>query len=267
MKTLALLFSCLLLSVSARSQCLTDFTKLLPEPTSDYTLNYGSTFSMYDNYLAIGLPSHDSLGRVTGLVYVYEKALAGWNKIATLMPSDPVDALQFGLNVKMSLDYILVSTSNSGGGKVYLFKKPATGWYTQTELITFTYPNTNFFGVPWYMGLNEPVDISDDQHTIAITDIWYGYRDPFLSSLCLRVVTGLVEKDVPPSPRPYSLLVSLNNVCCTNLIRVILLIRTDVSGKFDFAKRHIEVFLQRTIRRNCSDSFRSFRVTERMSSS
>ena len=67
-------------------------------------------------------------------------------------------------------------------------------------------------------------------------------RDPFLSSLCLRVVTGLVEKDVPPSPRPYSLLVSLNNVCCTNLIRVILLIRTDVSGKFDFAKRHIEVF-------------------------
>lgn len=175
MKTSTLLAFLLLFEFSATSQCLTDFTKLVPEPTLDYTLNYGSTFSLYDNYLAIGLPAHDSLGRITGLVYVYENLADGWRKIATLAPSDPVDALQFGQNVVMSSDYILVSASSITGGKVYLFKKPATGWQTDTELTSFTYPNTEFFGVPWYRGLNTPVDISDDQQTIAIGDMWYEY--------------------------------------------------------------------------------------------
>lgn len=172
MKTSTLLFFCIVLSVSARAQCLTDFTKLLPEPTFDYTLNYGSTFSMHDNYLAVGLPAHDSLGRLTGLVYVYEKIAADWKKIATLMPSDPADAMQFGMNVKMSSDYILVSATRSGG-KVYLFKKPVTGWETQTELTAFTYPGSIYFGMSFYTGLNEPVAISADQQTIAIADLWY----------------------------------------------------------------------------------------------
>lgn len=176
MKLSPLLVVCFLVYFSARSQCLTDFTKLLPEPTTDYTLNYGTTFSVYDNYLAIGLPAHDSLGRITGLVYVYEKLDNGWKKIASLAPSDPVDGMQFGTNVKMSADYILVSSSSIDGGKMYLFRKPATGWQTQTELTIFTHPEAAFFGVPWYRGQNEPVDISDDQRTIAISDMWYDYN-------------------------------------------------------------------------------------------
>ena len=176
MKTSALVLFCLAFSVSARAQCLTDFSKLVPEPTQDYTLSYGTTFAMHDNYLAVGLPAHDSLGRITGLVYVYEKVVAGWQKIATLAPSDPVDALQFGINVEMSADYILVSSTQYTGGKVYLFRKPITGWETQTELTTFTYPNNNYFGVAWSTGMGNPVAISDDQQTIAITDMMYEHE-------------------------------------------------------------------------------------------
>jgi hypothetical protein len=156
-------------------QCLTDFTKLLPEPAQDYTQRFGTTFSTYDDYLAVGLPAHDSLGRITGLVYIYEKLPEGWQKIASLMPSDPADALQFGVNVKMSADYVLVTASGYKGGKVYLFRKPAAGWETQTELTSFTYANSSYFGKPWYAGRNEPVAISDDQQTIAIADMWYNH--------------------------------------------------------------------------------------------
>ena len=175
MKPSTLLFFCLVASVSTYAQCLTDFTKLLPEPAPDYTLSYGSTFSMHDNYLAVGLPAHDSLGRITGLVYVYEKVTTGWKKVATLMPSDPVDALRFGINVKMSADYVLVS-AGLNGGKVYLFKKDATGWENQTELTTFTYPESYYFGLPYYTGVNDVVAISDDQQTIAIADQWYEHE-------------------------------------------------------------------------------------------
>jgi hypothetical protein len=175
MKTSALFVVCCIITPVLHGQCLTDFTKLLPEPAQDHTQNFGTTFSMYDDYLAVGLPAHDSLGRITGLVYIFEKRPEGWRKIASLIPSDPEDALQFGINVKMSADYVLVTASGYKGGKVYLFKKPGTGWETQTELTSFTYPNSIYFGMPWYAGRNQPVAISDDQQTIVIADMWYNY--------------------------------------------------------------------------------------------
>jgi hypothetical protein len=81
-------------------QCLTDFTKLTPERSTDYTAAFGASVAMHGNYLAVGVPGNDSLGHITGIVNIYEKVSAGWNKIATLAPSDPRDALQFGFKLK-----------------------------------------------------------------------------------------------------------------------------------------------------------------------
>ena len=70
----------------ANGQCLTDFTKLVPEPSLDVTQQFGR-ISMFDDYLAIGLPANDSLGRLAGIVKIYEKSPDGWKSIATLAPS------------------------------------------------------------------------------------------------------------------------------------------------------------------------------------
>ncbi|MEO5600548.1 MAG: gliding motility-associated C-terminal domain-containing protein [Cyclobacteriaceae bacterium] len=163
-KTLFAVFYAALVQ-STFGQCLTDFTKLVPEVSTDYSASFGASVSMHGNYLAVGVPGSDSLGRLTGVVNIYEKLTPGWAKIATLAPSDPIDAIQFGLRVKMSANYLLVGAVGYRG-KVYVFKKPVSGWTSQTELTSFTVPNSSMFG----FGYNDPLAISQDEQTFAIVD-------------------------------------------------------------------------------------------------
>ncbi len=118
---------------------------------------------------AVSMPNSDSLGRITGIVYMYEKVNAEWKKIATLAPSNPVDAMQFGYNMVLSKNYLLVSSLNYGGA-VYIFKKGAAGWASQTELTTLKIIGSYYFGTNPYG--NPSVAISEDEQTIAITDFY-----------------------------------------------------------------------------------------------
>ncbi|MEZ4972885.1 MAG: gliding motility-associated C-terminal domain-containing protein [Cyclobacteriaceae bacterium] len=151
----------------AKAQCLTDFTKLLPEPTIDYSQDFGRSIAMYNNYLAVSLPTNDSLGRLVGIVNIYKKDDGFWRKIAVVAPSDPIDALQFGSNMAMSENYLLVSASGYGGS-VYIFKKGSGDWTSQNELTKLQVPGSNGFGVNPYG--NSPIAISPDEQTIIITD-------------------------------------------------------------------------------------------------
>lgn len=45
------------------AQCLTDFSKLEPEPSVGFASGFGEAISMYDTYLAIGTTYSDTLGR------------------------------------------------------------------------------------------------------------------------------------------------------------------------------------------------------------
>jgi hypothetical protein len=152
--------------LATTAQCLTGFNKLVPEPSLDVTQQFGR-ISMFGNYLALGLPDNDSLGRLAGVVKIYEKSPAGWKSVATLAPSDPKDALQFGSAVRLSSNYLLVAGS-SYAKKVYLFKMPTAGWQSQTELTSFSLANGQLFGTP-YQSQNT-MAISTDEQTIAITD-------------------------------------------------------------------------------------------------
>jgi hypothetical protein len=169
MRTLLYLILFSTWSLVANSQCLTDFRKLVPEPSLDVTQQFG-IISMFDDYMAIGLPADDSLGRVTGVVKIYQKSGADWKYVATLAPSDPVDALEFGSAIKLSSNYLLVA-GGTYAKKVYLFKKPPDGWHSQTELTSFAMANGQLFGTP-YMTQNT-VDISADEQTIAVADPFY----------------------------------------------------------------------------------------------
>lgn len=157
----------LIVTIQAGAQCLTDFTKLLPEPSADYSSGFGHSVAMYNEFMAVSIPSSDSLGRLTGIVYLYEEVNGIWKKIASMAPSDPLDALQFGQNVALSQNYLLVSTARYGG-MVYIFKKGTSGWKSQTEISKLQVPDSYYFGANAYG--NNPMDISEDEQTIVITD-------------------------------------------------------------------------------------------------
>ncbi len=162
---IGILFSAL---VNLHAQCLTDFTKLAPTPTTDYSTGFGQSIDMFDDYLAVGMPGHDSLGRFAGLVYIYKKTDVTWQKVATITPTDPYDGSRFGFNVTLSRNYLLVS-SYGNGGKVYLYKKPASGWTSQSESTSFRITGSGSFGCNW--NSVTPMAISEDEQVIAIADM------------------------------------------------------------------------------------------------
>src|SRR5689334_13782718 len=98
----------LLSSTTARGQCLTDFSKLTPEPSPDYSLAFGQSISMHGEYLAVGVPNSDSVGRVTGLVHIYKKQGTQWIKNTSVVPTVALEGIQFGWSVKLSQDYLFV---------------------------------------------------------------------------------------------------------------------------------------------------------------
>ncbi|MEJ7646154.1 MAG: gliding motility-associated C-terminal domain-containing protein [Chryseolinea sp.] len=158
------LVSCL----AARGQCLTDFSKLTPEPSQDYSLDFGRSISMYDEYLAVGVPNSDSVGRVTGLVHIYKKQGTQWIKNSSIVPEVAIDGIQFGWSVKMSQDYLFVSAYGQGGS-VYVYKKNGSDWTSSVQLAIWKVPNAQSFGT----GRNNPIAITADQNTVVITDIWH----------------------------------------------------------------------------------------------
>lgn len=149
-------------------QCLTDFSKLTPETSPDYTSGFGKSISMFGEYLAAGVPNSDSVGRVSGLVYVYKKQGNQWVKNASIIPSVPIEGNQFGWSVKLSQDYLFVSAYGFGGS-VYVYKKNGADWINPIELALWKVPNAQSFGT----SPNDPIAITADQNTVAITDVWH----------------------------------------------------------------------------------------------
>lgn len=168
MPALLCFVSFLVIFSGANGQCLTEFSKLEPEPSIDFASGFGDAISMHDDYLAVGIRFDDSLGRATGIVHIYRLIGGIWKRKAAMAPSNPGDGLQFGTTVKLSADYLLVGAPG-GQGQVYVFKKPVSGWTSDTEIVRYSYPGATYFGVQ----SNKALTISSDQQTIAITDEFY----------------------------------------------------------------------------------------------
>ncbi|SNT11027.1 FG-GAP repeat-containing protein [Ekhidna lutea] len=106
----------------------------LPTPYTSpfrYESEFGSSIDIDGNTAVIGAPN-DYYG--SGFAEVYQKTNLGWNKIATLTESSNIYDNNFGSSVSIDGNWIAVGAS---GGKdtdrVYMFKKPASGWTDMTE--------------------------------------------------------------------------------------------------------------------------------------
>jgi gliding motility-associated-like protein len=172
-KVYTLLF--LLLSVGrlALSQCWQEVDKLLPNKGLNNTELLGTSLDYQNNLAVVGAPNSDSLLLNAGVVYLFEFDNY-WKKIATLVPSHPRDNHAFGRVVRISGDYIYVgdpfyTEGLNNTGRIYVYKKPLTGWATMTEtfVIEPTDPKARQFGAAIAidedaMLIGAPFTIDDD---------------------------------------------------------------------------------------------------------
>ncbi|HEY9046431.1 MAG TPA: gliding motility-associated C-terminal domain-containing protein [Ohtaekwangia sp.] len=165
MKSIFTLLAAVIIAVPGFCQCINGFEKLYPDVSVDYSLNYGKSVSMYGDYLAVGVPNSDTLGRESGIVYIYKKTNNIWIKVASMVASQPAANLHLGISVTISENYLLAS-AEANGGQVLLYKKTAVGWVSGTEFTTLFMPGTTSFGTAYH----HPVDIADDENTIVVAD-------------------------------------------------------------------------------------------------
>lgn len=167
MKVYPLLLAAMLntLCVIAQDECVDGFAKLFPDGTTDYSLEFGTSLSIHENFLAVGVPNSDTLHRESGIVYLYEKRDGSWTKIASFAASNPIPDLRLGTRVKLTENYLFASGS-ANGGSVYVYRKPPTGWETATELTVISVEGSTSFGTAYH----HPIDLSEDENTLVITD-------------------------------------------------------------------------------------------------
>ena len=159
MRRSLLIFFCLANSV-ANGQCLTTFSKLVPDQTKTFAESFGSSFAVYGDILAVGAAFSDTLATRGGVVYLYKQLGTNWTKVGILFPSNVSSEMRFGTYITMTENYIIVSCWQSTA--LYVFRKPPSGWQTAAESAILQVPGANF-------ALSR-CDISSDEQTIVATD-------------------------------------------------------------------------------------------------
>ncbi len=100
---------------------------------------YGVSVSISGNAAVVGAPQDDDAGGATGAAYVYRFDGASWNQQAKLTASDLDSGDQFGLNVGISGDVIVVGSPRDddlGGssGSAYIFRFDGASWNQEAKL-------------------------------------------------------------------------------------------------------------------------------------
>ncbi|MBL6448064.1 T9SS type A sorting domain-containing protein [Fulvivirga sp. 29W222] len=95
-----------------------------------YEDSYGYSIDVYQNIIVVGAMHDDTYGEDAGLVYVYERVDGAWGKQCELISDDINSKDQFGTDVAIFGDYIIIGANQHGDGKgaVYFFKKNGDCW-------------------------------------------------------------------------------------------------------------------------------------------
>jgi hypothetical protein len=110
---------------------------------------YGRHLVLTDDELFVG--AYAAGGNYQGRLYVYTKSGSTWSQSQVLVGSDTANQDQFGFNVDVDGDYLLVTAkedtnnaTNAGAG--YIFHKSGNTWSQQAKLIASTAANYDSAG-------------------------------------------------------------------------------------------------------------------------
>lgn len=129
---------------------------------------FGASLAIDGDTAVVGAPGAGPSG--AGVAFVFVKPSSGWataTETARLTASDGITSDSLGISVAIDGDTVVAGTLRigSGGGAVYVFEKPATGWAdaTETAKLTRSVPATSgSFGL----------GLAIDGDTVVVGDRW-----------------------------------------------------------------------------------------------
>jgi hypothetical protein len=131
---------------------------------------FGSTFSINNNFIAIGAPYHDSVTENTGAVYLYKKNGTTYDFLQKITAADAMPGDYFGSMVKIQNGflYIIANSDEADGetidtyrGSVYVYIFNGSEWVFSQKLTGMNQPEIGFNGT-----LVEFIVIADDHLTL-----------------------------------------------------------------------------------------------------
>ncbi len=120
---------------------------------------FGRWAAIDGDVAVVGAPLADVFGRDddSGAAYIFQRRDGAWEQTQRLVADVPVGGEQFGWNVAIDGDVIVVSASNetNGGGQaVYVFRRDGDEWALEAKLTPSEEGDDYFFG--------QDIDISGD---------------------------------------------------------------------------------------------------------
>ena len=120
---------------------------------------FGRWAAIDGDVAVVGAPLADVFGRDddSGAAYIFQRRDGAWRQTQRLVADIPVGGEQFGWNVAIDGDAIVVSASNEtdGGGQgVYVFRRAGDDWALEAKLVPSEDGDDYFFG--------QDIDISGD---------------------------------------------------------------------------------------------------------
>ncbi|MBN1558739.1 T9SS type A sorting domain-containing protein [candidate division KSB1 bacterium] len=105
-----------------------------------YNDTFGSSVSIYGDYIVVGSNGYDSVVTERGAACIYKYSGANWQRQAIIVASDGGGVNFFGTSVSIYDDYIAVGANMRdyynpyGIGKVYIFKRDGADWIEEAIL-------------------------------------------------------------------------------------------------------------------------------------
>ncbi len=124
-------------------------------PSVSGSFRFGESIDVDGDFAVVGATGYYTNPREEGAAYVFELVNDQWVQRAKLTASDASGQGEFGFDVAIEGDVIVVGaprqafSTSSSAGKVYIFEKPTSGWADATETTSLTKPGASvgdFFG-------------------------------------------------------------------------------------------------------------------------
>jgi len=134
----------------------TQTTKLVPSDPQLYA-SFGNSVSLNDagNVAIIGAPLDEGTGVLySGAAYIFSNSGGSWSQVTKLLPSDPENSAQFGIELSINAagNVAIISakgydgTVPSDSGAVYIFSNFGDGWVQTGKLVAPDPEASAYFG-------------------------------------------------------------------------------------------------------------------------
>ncbi|MFM2392936.1 MAG: hypothetical protein RLZZ546_918 [Bacteroidota bacterium] len=129
-----------------------DYTNIVA-PDQASNAEFGYSVAVNGNYMVIGSPGYTVGGQARqGKAYVYEFIASTWVHLQTIVAPDGMANDEFGTQVAVNSEYIVISAPNkdigstSNAGKVYVYQQFLNTWNLHASLTAFDPEESALFG-------------------------------------------------------------------------------------------------------------------------